>query len=78
MSRVAFAVKLPEGLVRALDQVCKQYGYKKQALVEAALWEKLEDILDAYDLDVELKKPQKLHPWSHVRSKLRSFRYARI
>ena len=51
----AFATKLPSDLKEALDEVCKKLGLRKNFVVETALREKLEDILDTYDLQEAIK-----------------------
>lgn len=50
MKTMVFATKLPTELKKQLDAVSTLLGIKKSHLVEEAIREKLEDLLDAYDL----------------------------
>lgn len=51
MKTTAVSTRLPEDLAITLDEVCDAMGYKKNRLIEIALREKLEDLLDAQDLN---------------------------
>jgi len=50
MKTTALSTRLPSDLAQQLDDVCAHLGYRKSALIEQALREKLEDLLDARDL----------------------------
>ncbi len=63
----AFATKLPSDLKVALDQVCGQLGLRKNFIVEMALREKLEELLDAHDLDRAVKEATGFHSWASVK-----------
>ncbi|MFH1023363.1 MAG: hypothetical protein V1809_08225 [Planctomycetota bacterium] len=67
MKSCAFATKLPEDLAETLDKVCKRFGLKKNFLVESALREKLEDLLDAEDLRQAIGDEVEFVPWNQVR-----------
>ncbi|MBI4860593.1 MAG: ribbon-helix-helix protein, CopG family [Candidatus Riflebacteria bacterium] len=70
MKTVTFATKLPEDLTAILDDLCKRLGLKKNALVEAALREKIEELLDAHDLRQAIEQETRFHSWSSVRTEL--------
>ena len=66
----AFATKLPVDLKQALDEVCEKLGMKKSFIVESALREKLEDLLDTYDLQEATKEAGGFHYWETIRKDL--------
>jgi predicted transcriptional regulator len=51
MKTTAISTRLPEDLALQLDEVCDVMGFKKNRLIEIALREKLEELLDAQDLN---------------------------
>ncbi len=61
------AVRLPAALIEALNAVCKQLGLRKGPVIEAALREKIDDLLDAEDLREAVKEATGFHPWEQVR-----------
>ena len=65
-----FATKLPGELKKQLDAVCVLLGVKKSYLVEEAIREKLEDLLDSYDLRQAVKEATGFHPWESVKKEL--------
>ena len=67
----AFATKIPGDLKKALDEVCEKLGLRKNFVVEAALREKIEDLLDTYDLDQAIKEATGFRPWNEVKKELR-------
>ncbi len=68
MSRAeAFATKLPADLKVMLDKVCRRLGLRKTHVVETALREKLEDILDVEDLHQAIAEETRFHPWEEVK-----------
>lgn len=67
----AFATKLPADLKRALDAVCRRYGLRKNFVVEQALREKLEDLIDAFELEEARKTAVAFRPWADVEKELR-------
>lgn len=67
-----FATKLPRDLKRQIDQVCRLLGLRKNFLVEEALREKIEDLLDSYDLREAIKEASGFHTWESVRKEARS------
>ena len=71
MRNEAFATKLPVDLKRALDDVCRRYGLRKNFVVEQALREKIEDLLDAFDLEEARKTAVVFRPWAEVERLLR-------
>jgi len=64
------ATKLPADLVEALDIVCKRLGLRKNFVVEAALREKIEDLLDAEDLREAVKQATGFHAWEEVKAEV--------
>ncbi|OGQ04668.1 MAG: hypothetical protein A2W61_03665 [Deltaproteobacteria bacterium RIFCSPLOWO2_01_44_7] len=67
----AFATKLPSELKDTLDQVCEQLGLRKNFVVEQALREKLEDLLDTHDLQEAIKEASGFHSWEAVKKSLK-------
>jgi predicted transcriptional regulator len=66
----AFATKLPADLKKTLDQVCEKLGLRKNFVVETALREKLEDLLDAHDLHEAVKESTGFHSWDSVKKEM--------
>jgi len=46
----------PAGLVEALDEVCRTTDMRKNAILEAAIRDKIEDSLDAEDLRTAVRE----------------------
>lgn len=67
----SFATTLPEEVARALDRVCREMGLRKNHVVEAALREKIEDLLDTYDLDGAIREATEFHSWRSVKTELK-------
>lgn len=67
MPEEPFATKIPSDLKRLLDDVCEKMGLKKNFVVEAALREKLEDLLDTFDLNEAIQTSTGFHPWESVK-----------
>jgi predicted DNA-binding protein len=65
------ATKLPLDLADTLDAVCKQLGLQKSLVVEEALREKIEDLLDAEDLREAMKEATGFHAWEEVKAEAR-------
>jgi len=63
----AIATKLPTDLTKALDDVCKRLGLRKNFVIEAALREKIEDLLDAEDLQEAVREATGFRPWEEVK-----------
>ena len=61
------ATKLPVGLKDKVDEVCKLLGMRKNFFIEEAIREKLEDLLDAYDLRQAMKEATGFHSWESVK-----------
>lgn len=70
----AFATKLPSDLKKALDQVCEKLGLRKNYVVETALREKIEDLLDMQDLDSAIKESTGFRPWVSIRTEFQGKR----
>ena len=71
MKQETFATKLPADLKDQLDKVTALLGLKKNFVVEEALREKLEDLLDAHDLREAMKDATGFQPWSEAKKSLR-------
>jgi predicted DNA-binding protein len=67
----AFATRLPLDLKEALDRVCEQLGLRKNFVVESALREKLEDLLDQHDLQEATKEATGFHSWESVKREMK-------
>ncbi len=67
MKQEVFATKLPAGLKKELSRVCDELGLKKNFVVEQALREKIEDLLDAHDLRTAIQEASGFHSWRSVR-----------
>jgi predicted DNA-binding protein len=67
MKTEPFATKLPADLTAQLDAVCKRLGLRKNFVLEAALREKLEDLLDAADLREAFAEATGFHAWEMVK-----------
>jgi predicted DNA-binding protein len=65
------ATKLPIDLAETLDAVCKRLGLRKSWVVEEALREKIEDLLDAEDLGEAIKEATGFHAWEEVKAEAR-------
>lgn len=71
MERVeVFSTKIPRRLKQQLDLISQRTGLRKNRIVEDALREKLEDILDAEDLREAIREASGFHPWRAVRKRL--------
>ncbi len=66
-----FATKLPRELKKRIDEVCALLGMRKNFLVEEAIREKIEDLLDAYDLREAMKEATGFHSWESVKKGLK-------
>lgn len=67
----AFATKLPADLKKMLDEVCVKFGLRKNFVVETALREKIEDILDTHDLKEAIDDSTEFHSWESVKKELK-------
>jgi len=67
MNGHAIATRLPVDLTRALDEVCRRFGLRKNHVIEVALREKIEDILDGEDLRDAMKEATGFHSWAAVK-----------
>lgn len=71
MASTAFATKLPADLKRSLDDVCERLGLRKNFVIEAALREKIEGLIDSYDLAESIKSATGFHSWEGVKKELK-------
>jgi hypothetical protein len=68
----ALTAQIPLGLKEMLDQVCAQYGLHTSRVVEEALREKLEDLVDAHDLEEARQTAVGFRSWENVESELKT------
>ena len=71
MKTEPFATKLPSDLTAQLDFVCKKLGLRKNFVLETALREKLEDLLDAEDLREAMGEATGFHAWDDIKKEAR-------
>jgi len=74
MKTEPFATKLPADLTAQLDAVCRKLGLRKNYVLETALREKLEDLMDAADLQLAMKEATGFHAWEDVKMESRQKR----
>ncbi len=67
----AFATKLPIDIIKSLDLICKKSGISKKFIVESALREKIEDLLDKYDLENAISESTGFHSWEAMKQELK-------
>ena len=67
MKTQPIATRLPAELTAQLDAVCKKLGLRKNFILETALREKLEDLLDAESLQLAMKEATGFHTWADVK-----------
>ena len=66
-----FATKLPGSLKKQMETTCALLGIRKNFLVEEAIREKLEDLLDAYDLRQAIQDATGFHPWEAIKKEIK-------
>jgi hypothetical protein len=71
MKTTPLATKLPADLTAQLDAVCRKLGLRKNFVLEIALREKIEDLLDAADLREAMSEATGFHAWEDVRREAR-------
>lgn len=71
MKTQTLAAKLPADLAETLDAVCKKLGLRKNFILETALREKLEDLLDTEDLREAIKEATGFHAWEEIKAEAR-------
>ena len=67
MKTQAIATKLPTDLTKALDDVCKRLGLRKNFVLEAALRDKIEDLLDTEDLQEAVREATGFRSWEELK-----------
>jgi len=58
-------------LKEALDGVCRRYGLLMSLVVEEALREKIEDLVDAHDLEEAQRTAVSFRSWDEVEAELK-------
>ncbi len=71
MKLEVFATKLPPDLKKQLAKISELLGLRKNFIVEEAIREKLEDLLDAYDLREAQRQSSGFRSWSKVKKGIR-------
>ena len=66
-----FATKIPGELKRRISLVCESLGLKKNFVIEEAIREKLEDLMDAHDLHQAIKESTGFHSWDSAKKDLK-------
>ena len=67
MKNESLATKLPADLTRTLHEVCTRLGLRKNFVIESALREKLEELMDAEDLREAVAEATGFHSWEIVK-----------
>ena len=71
MKTQPLATRLPTDLARSLDLICQRLGLRKNFVIESALREKLEDLLDAEDLKEAINTATGFHSLEKVKQEIR-------
>ena len=71
MKTRTLTAKLPVDLTETLDAVCKRLGLRKSFVLETALREKIENLLDAEDLREAIQEATGFHAWEEVKAAAR-------
>ena len=66
MKTEVLVTRLPADLTRALDEVCSKLGLRKNHVIENALRENIEDLLDADDLRKAKRKAAGYNIWKMI------------
>jgi predicted DNA-binding protein len=74
MKTRALATRLSAELVDALDEVCRKTGMRKNFVLEAAIRDKIEDVLDAEDLRLAMSEATGFSSWAEVKRASRGSR----
>lgn len=74
MKNEALATKLPPDLKKTLNEVCTRLGLRKNFVIETALREKLEDLMDTEDLREAVSEATGFHAWESVKAQARKRR----
>jgi predicted DNA-binding protein len=64
------AIGLPVNLFEALNTVCDRLGLRKNSVVEAAIREKIEDLLDSDELREAVKGATEFHSWEDIKAEI--------
>jgi len=64
------AMRLLAALFEALNAICSRLGLRKNSVVEAAIREKIEDLLDAEDLREAVKGATGFHSWEDAKAEV--------
>jgi hypothetical protein len=67
----ALTTQIPLDLMQMLDEICQRYGLHTNLVVEKALREKLEDLIDSHDLEEAQRTDGSFRSWEDVEAELR-------
>jgi hypothetical protein len=67
----ALTTQIPLDLMQMLDEICQRYGLHTNLVVEEALREKLEDLVDSHDLEEAQRNAVSFRSWEDVVAELR-------
>jgi hypothetical protein len=70
----SFATKLPSDLIQALNAICHTMGLRKKFVIEMALREKLEELMDQADLKDAMENARGFESWETVKRDLKKKR----
>lgn len=62
------STRIPSDLADQVDELCGRLGLKKSFVVEQALREKIEDLLDAEDLRGDIRNATGFYAWEKVKA----------
>lgn len=68
MADKVLSTRISVELAELVDVVCGRLGLKKSFVVEQALREKMEDLLDAEDLNRDMGEASGFHDWKVVKA----------
>jgi len=70
MSNEVFSTKLSPSLKKQLEAASNLLGIRKNFIVEEAIREKLEDLLDAHDLRQAISEATGFHSWESIKKEI--------
>lgn len=70
MKTARLRARVSLSVARQLDRVCESLGLRKNFVIESALREKLEDLLDARELENAIRTAVGFHEWTGNRRNL--------
>ncbi len=68
----ALTIRIPTDLKQMLEDACERFRLHTNLVVEEALREKLEDLIDAHDLEEARRTATSFRSWDDVEVELRA------